>query len=855
MRWLRRGVRWIERQVHERLARFLVGAFAVNAVFVVAFGAADLTPPGGPTGVDLQLSFLFEPFARILSAWAPAPGQLPAIEHRLWLTIAGLDMLFPIAYAALLSGLYLAVTQTSGQRYAAVVYLPFAAMAADWVENLILLFALLQSPWAWWPGPLDLAAPARVTRVTVWLMSFMAATKFTLIAITTAFILFHLVKGEAFRVIRMARHAVLSLLIGTLPLFILPQGRDLLVSLSYVPDGWLAWHRTFFVVWLVIWAFSAWYWSRVLLDADAAAGQSQEFIEWSKWLPRWAGGLTLIVPGGALLVQAKREDFAPILLVLGVLCIVLGAVFVVFVSWRDTLFPELTRGRAAYDFDRRQVDPMTWKIFRASLSVSLTVFALFVWQPLVAGQLLGAVAILAIVAANTVFFGSAAVFVLKTYHVPVEVIALACAVTFSSWNDNHDLRLEAPATYRPTLGEKFRDWFRDLPPIGGDKPIVIVTAEGGGIRAAYWAAAALHYLESDAAFAGAPLSRRVFAISSVSGGSFGAAVYAGLKRDLPHDRASHGRIGSEILKRPFLAPMVAMLVTGDALQWFLPRPFPSLDRSRAMEDGFAAAYRESVRHGDVATDSMRESLVTFASRAPHVPLLFFNSTSVQTGQRLVASAPVWLPARLHSTAARDPVDLHALLGGADLSMTTAVHNTARFPYISPAGRLRSWQGHFRGHAVDGGYFENTGAETALDLIDALEREQSGLRVVVIALSDSLEAPAAQDPDAVPWQKSEAVGELLAPVRTLLQTRAARGVRAIDRLRARVKDGDFIEVRACDVSKPEDRDAERQAPLGWQLSRKMIAMLDQQAGDRCLGDERRQLVTALAGQTPGSARRP
>ena len=67
--------------------------------------------------------------------------------------------------------------------------------------------------------------------------------------------------------------------------------------------------------------------------------------------------------------------------------------------------------------------------------VWLTLFALD------AGHRFGAVAILAIVAANTVFLGGLAVFLTRARRVPVELAAFACAAIFSMWNDNHDVRL------------------------------------------------------------------------------------------------------------------------------------------------------------------------------------------------------------------------------------------------------------------------------------------------------------------------------------------------------------------------------------------------------------------------------
>jgi hypothetical protein len=57
----------------------------------------------------------------------------------------------------------------------------------------------------------------------------------------------------------------------------------------------------------------------------------------------------------------------------------------------------------------------------------------------------------------------------------------------------------------------------------------------------------------------------------------------------------------------------------------------------------------------------------------------------------------------------------------DVRAGTAAHNSARFTYVSPAGDLR----HRNGAVIDGGYFENFGALTALELAHTAARELTG----------------------------------------------------------------------------------------------------------------------------------
>lgn len=818
--WIERIAGWVER----RPGRFLIVAGGLNALFVVAFGALSTFPEDGPDGVDLQLSLSANVFHQIVAYWQEAGFDIARFQ---W-TVAGLDFFFPVAYATFLCGVYQLVCRgalLTPRRL--ILFAPFAAAVADYVENVVMLWLL--------------ARPLPPVDLLVRVMSGAAIIKLGLLTATSAFVIAAIIKGDAWRVLKIARYTVLSLLLGTLPLLLLPQGRDLLTSLSH-PAAF--WHRLWFVLWLVVWALSAWYWSRVLLDAEADRGESPEFTSWSTWLPRVTGAATLVVPGLAILGGVPDSENRLAMVILGLSCLVFGIVFLVFVIRRR--HRQDHKGyRAADKFARDAVKRPSELLVAGSLAVSGVLFIWFTAAPQSAGMTFGAVAILAIVAANTVFFGSIVVFLMEARRIPIEIVALACAAVFSFWNDNHNVVVEGPLPSRETLDADFARWLTGLP--GDPKTVIIATGEGGGIRAAYWTAAVLHYLDNDAdpRLRGLQFSRRLYAISTVSGSSFGAAVYAGLKHDL-QGTSGQLALASSVLQRQFLAPMIAKLVTGDVAQWFLPFPYQPFDRSTALEEGFARAYVDRVPAAKT-TDTMKKPFASFAAnRKPYMPLLFFNGTSVQSGRRLVTSGVRWLAPGSDADDV-DPIDFHALLQG-DISLARAAHNSARFPYVSPAGRLRDQDGTFRGHIVDGGYFENTGADTAFDLITYLDQKAltSHVRFVVIALANSLAGEVTIDRN-VAWRKTKHLGELFAPFRALLQTRDARGTMALNRLRARVQQEHFVEFRVCD-DKDDDRES-RDAPLGWQLSAEMVAELNSQFGLRCFHDSVDKLVRALGTPAP------
>jgi hypothetical protein len=812
--WLRRVEHW----VGARPARFLFIALAINAAFIVAYDRLSVLPSTGPDIVDLHASNSVAVFEQIRDAWNTE--QRTSAEKLLWL-----DLLFPFAYSTLLSGLYyLAIRNIAIEPRRLIVAAPFVAGVADWTENAFSLWLLA----------------GHVSKFAVRSMFIASIVKFSLLSITVGFLLAALTRRPAWRVIKTSRYAVLSLLVGTFPLFALGQGRDLLVSLS---NYGVRWHAVSFVAWLVVWAFSTWYWTRVLMDAERSvliwntAADAEEFQHWAKWLPRWVGALTLIIPGVSILADMGYSQHGTATLVIGMVCVGLGLLFLKFTAVRRDRLGYGAK-REAHGFSIADVQRSLWINLIVSAIVSAVMFVLLTFVDQWTGRALGAAAILAIAAANTVFFGSVAAFITRAAGPPIEALLIICALSFSLWNDNHLVQVKRPFTSPPLLKDAFAEWKARTPEGPDGKSIaVVVVAEGGGIRAAYWTASILHLL--DAPEQQLHFSDHLFAISSVSGSSLGAALYAGLQKDLPGDPTRRKK-AEATLRRRFLAPMVGKLVTGDFAQWFLPLPIERFDRSPALENGFANAYAEIVgeKHHDDrghAIGAMAVPMGEFRNNSEtQVPVLFFNSTSVRTGRRVVTSTARWLPDPADDT---DPIGFHEFVHG-DVSVARAAHNSARFPVISAAGALRDENGRYVGHLVDGGYFENTGAETAIDVIESL-RGNDDVRFVVISIANS---PRLDDERSAAWRRAHFLGELLGPFRALVNTRDARGLVATYRLRQLVnRNGqrNYFDFRPC-----FEGGKAREAPLGWQLSDETVARLEEHLTKACVINEIGALRTVL-----------
>lgn len=261
-------------------------------------------------------------------------------------------------------------------------------------------------------------------------------------------------------------------------------------------------------------------------------------------------------------------------------------------------------------------------------------------------------------------------------------------------------------------------------------PMLVVATAGGGIRAAYWTAYVLERL--DARLGENWLRRHLFAISGVSGGSVGAAAYMAALKAAPCGRVDP----TEMFEgRDFLAPALASLAFVDVPSSVLP-DLGQTDRASALERAFElGSESELLARPFLSFFPAMEEPCAGAWR----PALLLNSAHQDTGRRVITS---------HLKIERDTFlnafDAHHLLGD-DMPASTAAHNSARFTYVSPAGRLlpaeqndrggpaleligllsagkedrleRSW----RGFLLDGGYFENFGAITALQLVRRAQR--------------------------------------------------------------------------------------------------------------------------------------
>lgn len=433
--------------------------------------------------------------------------------------------------------------------------------------------------------------------------------------------------------------------------------------------------------------------------------------------------------------------------------------------------------------------------------------------------------------------------------IPAISLILLVALTSSqqNLNDNHRIRrLSSDSQVSRVDGHQieadFSKWFTSRSDLNnftdtGEYPVYIVSAQGGGIYAAYHAASTLAKLhdETDGNF-----SNHTFAVSGVSGGSIGSAFYSSLVKKTteedskistdPSSKLSCKTLSpcvQEVLGRDFLSPLLSLALFPDLLQRFIPLPINDWDRARGLElaiedswDKMSAAHNPS----DTIDNPLSQQYDSFWNSQGKAPALVLNTTVAETGNRLVFS-----PFTISPTGPDSILDFE--VEQSTFPLSTAAVLSARFPIVTPAGWFEyrhpindsEEKEIYQSRLVDGGYFDNSGVATARDIINALEtssideelQAETGLkpRFINLAIVDKPQVDEMKD------ASEQGLNEILSPVRAALGVRSARASSIVDQaeyeLNASAKMNADTRFRAVYLDKRIQDGVS--LPLGWLLS--------------------------------------
>lgn len=251
--------------------------------------------------------------------------------------------------------------------------------------------------------------------------------------------------------------------------------------------------------------------------------------------------------------------------------------------------------------------------------------------------------------------------------------------------------------------------------------IFIIAAEGGGIRNAYWTYRVLYELQKlDSNF-----YKKTFAATGVSGGSIGLGFYYNY-RFYCDERIQSGRDTAHfndkldtICSSDYLSRVTFGLMFPDLLQRFIPARIDSWDRSKMLANSFDDGFSERVNDpGEHFLSNNYLNMWANPATAYQRPVLLFNTIFNEDGIKAL-----YAPYRLSDSYYANAMDL-LFETNRSVPMKEAMTSSARFPLLTAPGLI--WRdcdplnqkdnckdSVKLGHISDGGGFENTGIQTAV----------------------------------------------------------------------------------------------------------------------------------------------
>lgn len=371
--------------------------------------------------------------------------------------------------------------------------------------------------------------------------------------------------------------------------------------------------------------------------------------------------------------------------------------------------------------------------------------------------------------------------------------------------------------------------YRRLENQSENNTLVVVCASGGGIQAAGWTTQVLTGLQKEI---GTNFTKSISWISAVSGGAVGTMFYI-------DGFGSNGYPEDRDLDKIFASATEDSL---DATGWgaaypdllrFLGLPFAvpkdkksgtatEEDRGTAIEIDWKGEMKNPHASLDAWYEKVEKGLI---------PIPIFNATLVEDGRRFLIS-----PMALGDNPECLSIDFNTLYPEYNLDVTTAARLSATFPYISPVCRpSEETKSNF--HVGDGGYFDNFGVSTSVELLEELldsDNQQKISKVLFLQINAFPEDGVKNENKGAPGWQMEVVGSLFALLNVRNRTQTAANKLQVKLLAQKHKCGyqnddnelklQFLKDKCCQkgvaitdvqVTFPP----KFQQPLSWQLTQK------------------------------------
>ncbi|MEV0802066.1 hypothetical protein AB0I34_30505 [Kribbella sp. NPDC050281] len=427
----------------------------------------------------------------------------------------------------------------------------------------------------------------------------------------------------------------------------------------------------------------------------------------------------------------------------------------------------LTPGMNTQENSGIKVEPHSWtRLILLCLSIALYL-VLAIW-PREIGDVLGVLAATTLaMTALVTMVGVLVVFMqdrqppeifqigfepLRTRSTPIITLLLIAVLATGlagGRTDIHPVTADGLLPDRPTLQQAFDAWLKQnegcsiglkVPAVHGThpgdqdeltvRPMLMMAAEGGGIRAAYWTASALGRIAKTGNGCG---KHSALFSAGASGGALGLSL---ARFTADPNAAATSIAGHEALGAATISLVTAdLLASTTGLRFATDSPHRDPTRQPLDRAGLMETTWEEVLAG-IRTPFLAGDSTTAANDGPKTVTgqLILNSTAVRDGcLALVSQVDLNAGFRtadgapLCGSDAAGPhnYDLFGAYGRrssgeakqcvGNLPALAATMLANRFPYVTPSGTIEGCRGLDPAQLVDGGYTDNTGLGTIVDL--------------------------------------------------------------------------------------------------------------------------------------------
>ncbi|AUD04021.1 patatin-like phospholipase family protein [Spirosoma pollinicola] len=426
---------------------------------------------------------------------------------------------------------------------------------------------------------------------------------------------------------------------------------------------------------------------------------------------------------------------------------------------------------------------------------------------------------------------------LRKWFISVRFSLLILLIVSSCFNNDHPARIgNQPAQKRLTIAAQFKTWFHQYKAqIEGQNsatsstkkyPVIFICSEGGAFRTGAYTGLYLTRLDDTLTKTGKlNLRQSIFAMSGVSGGAIGLGLY----NALAYRSKSSSDQASGLAKRFFaydaLSPIIGKLLYGELLNLFIPVNIDRFNRATALEKAWEVAYGQTLNR---STDNTFGQDFLSPIPRPLDPLFIINTTEVETGLQCWIST-----AQADSMAFATDRDLLQRKIRNRFRYSTALNFSSRFPLFSPGAAVdpARWQTALHGssptsylHYVDGGYVENTGASSLLDVLTMLKAKAAEEFKQVIPIIIFLKFSDDTQSQIHPVRFANELAEVLFGI---YNTRQGRSRTSEEQLRQ------FVTNHQGWLIAQPIRAGSSSVPMSWVLSTKSIDSLSKDIQDKLI----------------------